>query len=158
MLLFFKRFSTDDIKRYTDSVYTNLYGIPRNSAAHTIPLYFSLVFLYLNFHLMVYGILYWRTYTEYRRISRYCTLTNFEELREIMSIQHKIPYSAEFQKGTSENTLIQAPLMSCSCPWRRSQTPTRAPQWSFSHWEHGIAQIFEFEVSMSVVPVSQSYI
>ncbi len=47
-----------------------------------------------------------RTYTEFcRGISRYCTVKNFAELREIKSIPYKIPYSAEFQKDTSENTL-----------------------------------------------------
>jgi hypothetical protein len=155
MLLFFKRFSTDDIKRYTDSVYTNLYGIPRNSASHTIPLYFSLVFLYLNFHLMVYGILYLRTYTEYRRISRYCTLTNFEELREIKSIQHKIPYSAEFQKGTSENTLIQALSNVMFLSLETESNTNTGP----CNGRSVTAQISEFEFFiMNVVPANQSYI
>ncbi len=31
---------------------------------------------------------------------------NFAELREIKPIPYKIPYSAEFQNGTSENTLF----------------------------------------------------
>ncbi len=33
---------------------------------------------------------------------------NFAELREIKSDQYKIPYFAEFQKGTFENTLVKA--------------------------------------------------
>jgi hypothetical protein len=40
-------------------------------------------------------------------IPRYWTVKNFAELREIKSIPYKIPYSAEFQKGTSENTLVR---------------------------------------------------
>jgi hypothetical protein len=62
--------------QYRYTVYTNLYGIP-----------------------------YTRTYTEFRRISRYCTEKKFAELREIKSILYKIPYSAEFQEGNSENNL-----------------------------------------------------
>ncbi len=55
----------------------------------------------------IYGIPYTRTYTEFRGIPRTWTVKNFVELREIKPIPYKIPYSAEFQNGTSENTLVQ---------------------------------------------------
>jgi hypothetical protein len=45
-------------------------------------------------------------YTNLCGIPRYWTVKNFAELHEIKSIPYKIPYSAEFQKSTSENTLI----------------------------------------------------
>ncbi len=77
----------------------------RSSAAYTILFVLYLFILYLNFYSNVYGILYTRTYTDFSGISRYCTVKNFAELRKIKSIPHKIPYSAEFQTGTSENTL-----------------------------------------------------
>ncbi len=38
------------------------------------------------------------------------TVTNFAELREIKPILYKIQYSAEFQNGTSENTLLPPTL------------------------------------------------
>ncbi len=64
------------------------------------------LFNLVDFHLKVYGIPYTRTYTEFRGIPQYWTVKNSAELCEIKSIPYKIPYSAEFQKGTSENTLV----------------------------------------------------
>ncbi len=67
LYFFTLEFSFEDI---WNSVYTNLYGIPRN-----------------------FGVLYRNK--------------KFAELCEIKSILCKIPYSAEFQKGTSENTPLR---------------------------------------------------
>ncbi len=70
----------------------------RNSAAYTIP--FVLFILEFPFE----GI---RNFLN--RIPRnFAVLYSkyFAELNEIKSILYKIPYSVEFQKGTSENTLF----------------------------------------------------
>jgi hypothetical protein len=69
----------------------------RNSAAYAIPFVLFFNFLYLNFHLKVYGIP-WNFTVLYS--------TKFAELHEIKLIPYKIPYSKEFQKGTSEHTLV----------------------------------------------------
>ncbi len=73
-------------------------------------LYF-LVFLTSNFNLKVYGIPYTWTYAEIHVMARNFAVLyskQFAELREIKSIPYKILYSAEFQKGTSKNTLYDS--------------------------------------------------
>jgi hypothetical protein len=104
-----------------NSVNTNMYGIPWNCVAYTIPYalffsFFSQLFMHsINYETVqaskdflllveylnsVYTNL---LYSEFRGISRNWTEKNVEELGEIKSI----PYFAEFQKGTFENTLTR---------------------------------------------------
>jgi hypothetical protein len=49
-----------------------------------------------------------RNFAEFNGIPRYWTVKNFAELSEIKSIPSQILYSAELQKGTSENILIRS--------------------------------------------------
>jgi hypothetical protein len=54
MLLFLNYSAQTTLEGIQNSVYINHYGIPRNSAAYTIPfVHFFRFFLYLNFHLKV---------------------------------------------------------------------------------------------------------
>jgi hypothetical protein len=92
----------------------------------------NLALLSLYFHLKVYGIPYTRTYMEFRGIPRNWTVKNFAELREIKPIPYKIPYSAEFQNGTSENTLRETLLSGDLCMWWSDQA--RGPE-EWEGWE-----------------------
>jgi hypothetical protein len=92
-------------------------------------LYFSLVFFKLKFSfegLRNSGIPYARTNTEVSIILQYRTIKHFVELREIKSIPYKIPYSAEFQKGTG--TLENIP------PIAREIKVTSAPFYTSSYF------------------------